>query len=93
MARPSRAEVFDPDEVAIAHVFNRTVRRSFLVLITRTGVTVAFMPTAVFAFLLSIARTTQPDSFYEIGLDSQIASSMCSLLGLLLQTRKCSDYL
>ena len=30
MARPSRAEVFDTDEVAIAHVFNRTVRRCFL---------------------------------------------------------------
>jgi hypothetical protein len=30
MARPSRAEVFDPNEVAIAHVFNRTVRRCFL---------------------------------------------------------------
>jgi hypothetical protein len=30
MARPSRAEVFDPDKVAIAHVFNRTVRRFFL---------------------------------------------------------------
>jgi REP element-mobilizing transposase RayT len=30
MARPSRAEVFDPDEVAIAHVFNRTVRHCFL---------------------------------------------------------------
>jgi REP element-mobilizing transposase RayT len=30
MARPSRGEVFDPDEVAIAHVFNRTVRRYFL---------------------------------------------------------------
>jgi REP element-mobilizing transposase RayT len=30
MARPSRGEVFDPNEVAIAHVFNRTVRRCFL---------------------------------------------------------------
>ena len=30
MARLPRAEVFDPDEVAIAHVFNRTVRRCFL---------------------------------------------------------------
>ena len=30
MARPSRAEVFDPNEVAIAHVFNRPVRRCFL---------------------------------------------------------------
>jgi hypothetical protein len=29
LARPSRAEVFDPDEVAIAHVFNRTVRLLF----------------------------------------------------------------
>ncbi len=30
MVRMSRAEVFDPDEVAIAHVFSRTVRRCFL---------------------------------------------------------------
>jgi hypothetical protein len=30
MARPSRAEIFDPNEVAIAHVYNRTVRRCFL---------------------------------------------------------------
>ena len=30
MARLPRAEVFDPNEVAIAHVFNRTVRRCFL---------------------------------------------------------------
>jgi hypothetical protein len=30
MARPSRAEVFDPNEVAIARVFNRAVRRCFL---------------------------------------------------------------
>jgi hypothetical protein len=30
------------------------------ILITRTRVTVAFMPPAVFAFLLSIARATQP---------------------------------
>ena len=31
MARISRAEVFDPNEVAVAHVFNRTVRRCFLI--------------------------------------------------------------
>jgi hypothetical protein len=30
MARPSRAEIFDPNEVAIAHIYNRTVRRCFL---------------------------------------------------------------
>ena len=30
MVRMSRAEVFDPDEVAIAHVFSHTVRRCFL---------------------------------------------------------------
>ena len=30
MARLARAEVFDPDEVAIAHVDNRTARRCFL---------------------------------------------------------------
>jgi len=30
MARMSRAEVFDPNEVAVAHVFSRTVRRCFL---------------------------------------------------------------
>ena len=30
MARLLRAEVFDPNEVAVAHVFNRTVRRCFL---------------------------------------------------------------
>lgn len=30
MARMSRAEVFDPQEVAIAHVFSRVVRRCFL---------------------------------------------------------------
>jgi hypothetical protein len=30
MARLPRAEVFDPNEVAVAHVFNRTVRRCFL---------------------------------------------------------------
>ncbi|TWU04067.1 hypothetical protein [Neorhodopirellula pilleata] len=30
MARMSRAEVFDPGEVAVGHVFSRTVRRCFL---------------------------------------------------------------
>jgi REP element-mobilizing transposase RayT len=30
MARLTRAEVFDPDEIAIVHVMNRTVRRCFL---------------------------------------------------------------
>jgi REP element-mobilizing transposase RayT len=30
MARLARAEVFDPSEIAIAHVINRTVRRCFL---------------------------------------------------------------
>lgn len=30
MARMCRAEVFDPNEVAVAHVFSRTVRRCFL---------------------------------------------------------------
>jgi len=30
MVRLARAEVFDSSEVAIAHVFNRTVRRCFL---------------------------------------------------------------
>jgi len=30
MVRLARAEVFDPHEVAIAHVYNRTVRRRFL---------------------------------------------------------------
>jgi hypothetical protein len=30
MARLARAEVFDPGEIAIAHVMNRTVRRCFL---------------------------------------------------------------
>ena len=30
MVRLARAEVFDPDEVAVAHVCNRTVRRCFL---------------------------------------------------------------
>ncbi len=30
MARMCRAEVFDPAEVAVAHVFSRTVRRCFL---------------------------------------------------------------
>ena len=30
MARISRADVFRPDEVAIVHVMNRTVRRCFL---------------------------------------------------------------
>ena len=30
MARMCRAEVFDPGEVAVAHVFSRTVRRCFL---------------------------------------------------------------
>ena len=30
MVRLARSEVFDPDEVAIAHVYNRTVRRCFL---------------------------------------------------------------
>jgi len=30
MVRLARAEVFDPNEVAIAHVYNRTVRRCFL---------------------------------------------------------------
>ncbi|WP_146520583.1 hypothetical protein [Stieleria varia] len=30
MARLARADVFDPDEVAIAHVISRTVRRCFL---------------------------------------------------------------
>ena len=30
MARLTRAEVFDPGEIAIAHVMNRTVRRCFL---------------------------------------------------------------
>ncbi len=30
MARLARAEVFDPREVAICHVMNRTVRRCFL---------------------------------------------------------------
>jgi hypothetical protein len=30
MARMSRAEVFDPSEVAVGHVFSRTVRRCFL---------------------------------------------------------------
>ena len=30
MVRLARSEVFDPDEIAIAHVYNRTVRRCFL---------------------------------------------------------------
>ena len=30
MVRLARAEVFDPNEVTIAHVYNRTVRRCFL---------------------------------------------------------------
>ena len=30
MVRLARAEVFDPNEVAVAHVYNRTVRRCFL---------------------------------------------------------------
>ena len=30
MARLSRVEIFAPDEVAIVHVMNRTVRRCFL---------------------------------------------------------------
>ncbi|WP_146391052.1 hypothetical protein [Allorhodopirellula solitaria] len=30
MARMCRAEVFDPNDVAVAHVFSRTVRRCFL---------------------------------------------------------------
>jgi hypothetical protein len=30
MVRLARAEVFDPNEVAIAHIYNRTVRRCFL---------------------------------------------------------------
>jgi hypothetical protein len=30
MARPSLADIFDPNEVAIARVYNRTVRRCFL---------------------------------------------------------------
>ena len=30
MARMARAEVFSPDEIAIVHVMNRTVRRCFL---------------------------------------------------------------
>ncbi|XZE18385.1 hypothetical protein SH449x_003677 [Pirellulaceae bacterium SH449] len=30
MARISRAEIFAPDEVAIAYCINRTVRRHFL---------------------------------------------------------------
>jgi hypothetical protein len=34
MARLARAEVFDPNEVTVAHVFNRTVRRCFLMAMT-----------------------------------------------------------
>ena len=30
MLRLARSEVSDPDEIAIAHVYNRTVRRCFL---------------------------------------------------------------
>ena len=30
MARPARAEIIDPGEIAIVHVINRTVRRCFL---------------------------------------------------------------
>jgi hypothetical protein len=30
MSRMSRAEVFDPNEVAIGHFYSRTVRRCFL---------------------------------------------------------------
>jgi len=30
MARLARSEVFDPDEVAIGHFYNRTTRRCFL---------------------------------------------------------------
>jgi len=30
MARMARAEVFTPDEVAVVHVMNRVVRRSYL---------------------------------------------------------------
>ena len=30
MARMCRAEVFDPNEVAVAHLYSRTVRRCFL---------------------------------------------------------------
>ena len=30
MARIARVEIFAPDEIAIAHVLNRTVRRCFL---------------------------------------------------------------
>ncbi len=30
MARMARSEIFDPDEVAIAHIFNRVCRRCFL---------------------------------------------------------------
>ena len=30
MARLARSEVFDPDEVAIGHLHNRTTRRCFL---------------------------------------------------------------
>jgi len=29
MARLARSEVFDPDEVAIGHFYNRTTRRCF----------------------------------------------------------------
>ena len=46
MARLPRAEVFDPNEVAVAHVFNRTVRRCFLMGMTlfqgRTSTTGTF---------------------------------------------------
>ena len=31
MVRLARAEVFDSAEIAIAHVYNRTVRRCFLI--------------------------------------------------------------